>query len=384
MASNKGGGRIVALDLLRGLAVAGMIVVVSPGSWSQVYAPLAHAAWHGWTPADLVFPTFLFCVGMAVGLSVPRLTPGDRASAGFWLKVARRTALLILLGLLLNALPKFDFAHLRLPGILQRIGLCYALGVAICVLAAPRAGSRLKFSFVADGVAAFVLLAIYWALLAFVPVPGFGAGRLDSHGSLPAFIDRAVITIPHIWKHGTTQGVGVTYDPEGLLSTLPATANVLIGAIAAALLARGGASRFALALLSAVLIAAGLLLDGAMPINKSIWTPSFALLSSGLSMAALFVLDLLAGVKPALKLAAPLTIFGGNAILAFILSQLLGIFGSMPLLPGGRSAQGLTYELALRVISDPKAASLACALAVLAFILAILIPLHRRGIHLRL
>ncbi len=384
MASNNGGGRIVALDLLRGLAVAGMIVVVSPGSWSEVYAPLAHAAWHGWTPADLVFPTFLFCVGMAVGLSIPRLTPGDRASAPFWIKVARRTAMLILLGLLLNALPHFDLAHLRLPGILQRIGLCYALGVAICVLAAPRAGSRLRFSFTAVSVAAVALLAIYWALLVFVPVPGFGAGRLDSHGSLPAFIDRAVITVPHLWKYGTTEGVGVTYDPEGLLSTLPAAVNVLIGAIAAALLARGGISRLVLAGLAAALIAGGLLLDPVMPINKSIWTPSFALLSSGLSMAALFVLDVLAGLKPFLKLATPLTIFGGNAILAFMLSQLLGIFGSMALLPGGRSMQGLTYDLALRVIGDPKAASLACAFVVLGFILAILIPLHRRGIHLRL
>lgn len=376
--------RLPALDLLRGLAVAGMIVVVSPGSWSEVYPPLAHAAWHGWTPADLVFPTFLFCVGMAVGLSVPRLSPADRAAPAFWLKAARRPALLILLGLLLNALPSFDLAHLRLPGILQRIGLCYALAVAISVLAAPNNGQRLRFPLAAVCGAAAVLLAAYWALLTFVPVPGFGAGRLDSHGSLPAYVDRLVITVPHLWRLGVTEGVGVTYDPEGLLSTLPATVNVLVGAIAAVLLTRGGRGRVGLALLAAGLVASGLLLDEVMPINKALWTPSFALLSSGLSMAVLVALDLVVGLKAAQAPAGPLRVLGGNAILAFVLSQLLGIFGALPFLPGGRSAQGLAFEVALRLVPDPKAASLACALAVLALILAILVPLHRRGIHLRL
>ncbi|MFT4252648.1 MAG: heparan-alpha-glucosaminide N-acetyltransferase domain-containing protein [Caulobacter sp.] len=386
MASNQVGGRVVALDLLRGLAVAGMILVVSPGAWDQTYAPLRHADWHGWTPGDLVFPTFLFCVGMAVGLSVPRLTLAERAAPAFWLKAGRRIVLLILLGLLLNALPNFDLAHLRLPGVLQRIGLCYGLALAVCVLPAPLGeDGGLRVSIPAVAGAASALLALYWLLLAFVPVPGFGAGRLDSNGSLPAFVDRLVFTVPHLWRWGTTEGAGVTYDPEGLLSTLPATVNVLIGALSAAILTRGGArARIILVLLAAGLIGAGLLLDGVMPINKRIWTPSFALMSSGWSVAALVAVDLAVGARPVLGLAAPLRVFGGNAILAFVLSQLLGVFSGLPILPGGRTPQGAGYEIALRLIPDPKAASLACAVAVLALILAVLIPLHRRGIHLRL
>ena len=164
MANPSAGRRIVSLDLLRGLAVAGMILVDSPGSWSQVYAPLKHADWFGWTAADLVFPTFLFCAGMAIGLRVPRLTPAERAGPAFWLKAVRRTALLILLGLAINALPTFDLAHLRIPGILQRIGLCYALALAICVLSARRGeGGKLAFSLPAAAIAGVVLLAIYWA-----------------------------------------------------------------------------------------------------------------------------------------------------------------------------------------------------------------------------
>lgn len=367
--------RLVALDLLRGLAVAGMILVVSPGSWSMVYAPLKHADWHGWTPGDLVFPTFLTCVGMAIGLMVPRLTPADRTGPALWLKVARRTALLILLGLVLNALPTLDLATLRIPGILQRIALCYALATTICVWIAGRGeGGRLAFNLPAAGLASAALLAVYWALIALVPVPGFGVGRLDAEGSLPAYVDRVVFTVPHLWSQG------VTYDPEGLLSTLPASVNVLLGAIAARL-ATEGRKGWVLAL-GVGLIVAGLALDPVMPINKRIWTPSFALLSSGIATVVFVGLEMAVRAQRGGYL---LIVLGGNAILAFILSQLLGVFGGLPILPGTEATpQGFVYALMLKAIVDPYLASLACAVLVLGLITAILIPLHRRGIHLRL
>lgn len=370
-----GNQRLVALDLLRGLAVAGMILVVSPGSWSMAYAPLKHADWHGWTPGDLVFPTFLTCVGMAIGLMVPRLTPADRASPALWLKVARRTALLILLGLLLNALPTFDLATLRIPGILQRIALCYALATSICVWTAGRGeGGRLAFNPLAAAIAAAALLAIYWALIAFVPVPGFGAGRLDAEGSLPAYVDRVVFTVPHLWSQG------VNYDPEGLLSTLPAAVNVLLGAIAARLAAQG--RKGAVLGLGVLLIVAGLALDSVMPINKRIWTPSFALLSSGIATVVFVGLEMASKSRRGGWL---LIVLGGNAILAFILSQLLGVFGGLPIVPGAQpTPQGFVYAQVLKVVTEPYLASLACAVLVLGLITAILIPLHRRGIHLRL
>lgn len=390
------GGRVVALDVLRGLAVAGMILVTSPGSWEHAYAPLKHAAWRGWTPADLVFPTFLFCVGMAIGLSVPRLRAGEGASAALWLKIARRTALLILLGLVLNALPSFDLAHLRIPGILQRIGLCYALASAICILSAkaePGGAPRLNLGAVL--LAAVALLVGYWALLTFTPVPGFGADRWDSQGALPAFVDRAVFTIPHLWPYGTTEGVGVTYDPEGLLSTLPATVNVLLGAVAAAFLARAsdrreGQGRILAALLAlgVTLIVVGLALDPIVPVNKRIWTPSFALFSSGASLVALIVLHLVLKARAAQRAAWPLKVLGGNAILAFVVSQVLGACAGLTVqhrtgVPD-LTPQGFGFETAQRLTADPYLASFLCALAILTLITAVIAPLDRRGLHLRL
>lgn len=390
-ATSTGGQRIVSLDLLRGLAVAGMILVDSPGSWSKVYPPLEHAAWHGFTAADLVFPTFLFCAGMAVGLMVPRMTVEDRSSAAFWLKVAKRTGLLILLGLLINLLGgHFDLPNLRLPGILQRIGVCYALGTAICVLAARRGeGGKLAFNMAATFGAAVVLLATYWLLVAFVPVPGFGAGYLDSYKSLPAFLDRLVFTIPHLWRGATTEGLGVTYDPEGLLSTLPAVVNVLMGAVAARVMLRGLAEGqrglMPVLLLGVALVVIGLALNPVMPINKKIWTPSFAILTSGLSTVILVGFEMVARSRSRLGFDYVLKVLGGNAILAFILCQLLGVFSDLRIIPGANpSPQGFGNALALTVLPDPYQASLACAVLVLAFITAILIPLHRKGIHLRL
>ena len=388
------GGRIVALDVLRGLAVAGMILVTSPGSWERAYAPLRHAAWRGWTPADLVFPTFLFCVGMAIGLSVPRLRAGEGASAALWLKVARRTALLIALGLALNALPSFDLAHLRIPGVLQRIGLCYALASAICILPAKaQADGALRLNLGVVVLAAVALLVGYWALLTFTPVPGFGADRWDSQGALPAFVDRAVFTIPHLWPYGTTEGVGVTYDPEGLLSTLPATVNVLLGAVAAAFLAGAGDRRegrilAALLAVGAALIVVGLALDPIVPVNKRIWTPSFALFSSGVSLVALIVLHLVLKVRAARLATWPLKVLGGNAILAFVVSQVLGACAGLTVrhrtgVPD-LTPQGFGFETAQRLTADPYLASFLCALAILTLITAAIAPLDRRGIHLRL
>lgn len=394
MGSTKvGSGRVLALDVLRGLAVAGMILVTSPGSWDHSYAPLKHAAWNGWTPADLVFPTFLFCVGMAIGLSAPRLRAGEQASAALWIRIARRTGLLILLGLVLNALPTFDLPHLRIPGILQRIGLCYALASAICLLPSrPAADGSLRINIGAVALAVAVLLVGYWALLNFTPVPGFGVGRLDSNGSLPAFVDRAVFTIPHLWPYGLTEGVGVTYDPEGLLSTLPATVNVLVGAIAAAMLAKraekGREGLVPLLVLGVVLVVVGLALNPVIPVNKRIWTSSFALFSSGASLVALVVLQAVLKVRAVEIVAAPLKVLGGNAILAFVISQGLGACAGLVLAhrAGGTdlTSQGFGYETAQRLTADPYLASFLCALAILTLITAVIAPLHRRGIHLRL
>jgi predicted acyltransferase len=379
--------RLVALDALRGLAVAGMILANSPGSWTLRYSQLDHAPWNGFTATDMVFPTFLFSVGMAVALSFPRpLSDADKARS--WARVGRRALALIALGLLLNFLAGLSLSHLRIPGILQRIGLCYAIGTGLVLATARRREDGLAAvnqPVVAGAVAA--LLVGYWALLTFVPVPGYGAGHLDPAGNLTAFIDRTIWTIPHLWPYGTDAAGMVVYDPEGLLSTLPATINLLIGILAGCAWKRAPERRTALLIGGAgvVLIAAGLLTDPVFPINKRIWTSSFALLSSGIGAVLLSLLTLALESAAARTIAMPLRVLGGNAILAFVLSVLLGIFSTYGIFHGGTmTPQAWGLEMAQRIIPDPMLASLACAITILLLITAIIWPLHKRAIHWRL
>ena len=379
--------RLIALDVLRGLAVAGMILSNSPGSWSLRYAQLDHALWNGFTATDMVFPTFLFSVGMAVALSFPRpLSDADRMRS--WGHVIRRSLTLIALGLFLNFLADLSLWHLRIPGILQRIGLCYGIGTSLILLTAKRREdglAEINQPVVLSAIAA--LLIGYWALLTFVPVPGYGAGHLDPAGNLTAYIDRTIWTVPHLWAYGTDAAGAVVYDPEGLLSTLPATVNVLIGMLAGCAWKRAPVQRtaFLIAMAGVGLVIAGLAIDPLFPINKRIWTSSFALLSSGVSAVVVGLL------VPALENAAvrtaayPLRVLGGNAMLAFILSILLGIFSTYTIFRGGTmTPQAWGMDIAQRFIPVPMLASLACAIAILALITAAIWPLHRRAIHFRL
>jgi len=379
--------RLISLDALRGLAMAGMILANSPGSWTLRYEQLDHAPWNGFTATDMVFPTFLFSVGAAVALSFPRpFSHADKARA--WSKLIKRTLSLIALGLFLNFLAHLHLSTLRIPGILQRIGLCYAIGAGLVLLTARRRSDGLAAvnrGAVAGAIA--VLLVGYWALLRFVPVPGYGAGHLDQAGNLAAYVDRIVWTVPHLWPYGTDAAGAVVYDPEGLLSTLPATANLLFGILAGTAWKRMPGERTALLIggAGAVLIVAGLLLDPIFPINKRIWTSSFALFSSGVSAVLLCLLTFALESRIARMIATPLRVLGGNAMLAFVLSILLGIFGEYKILSGGaQTPQGWGLAMAEKVIAAPMLASLACAIAILALITALIWPLHKRAIHWRL
>jgi len=394
--------RLAALDVLRGMAVAGMIVVTSPGDWNRAYAPLKHADWHGWTLTDMVFPAFLFSVGVALGLSFPRPMSDPASRRQYWLRVGRRTAALILLGLFLEATYVWSISlgatspgqggldHIRIPGVLQRIALCYALAAILVAVTARRdEAGRADVNAGAIGAAITAALLLYWALLTFVPVPGYGAGQLGPAGNLAAYVDRAIFTVPHLWPLGAeTWGGPVVYDPEGLLSSLPATANVLFGVLAAFAFRRApGRAVLFIAGGGAALLAAGLLLDPLFPINKRIWTSSFALLSSGFS--ALVLAALMAALRSgrAARLVAPFRILGGNAILAFVLSTLLGRIYGFPFSAEGGTPLGPQQWMnarALAVLADPYLASLACALAMLALVTLMIWPLHRRAIHFRL
>ncbi|WP_052507925.1 acyltransferase family protein [Sphingomonas hengshuiensis] len=223
--------RLAGLDVFRGLAVAGMILVNTPGSGEHVWWPLDHAAWDGFTPTDLVFPAFLCAMGFALGLSFPR-----RIDASDWTRIVRRTLLLIAIGWAWQMLARPGLETFRVFGVLQRLGLCYGLAATLTILTARRAADgRSVPSAAAIGLATAALLLGYWAAMALVPVPGHGAGILTPGGNLAGYVDRITVGTAHMWRFGTDAAGNIAYDPEGLLSTMPALANVLLGLLAALL-----------------------------------------------------------------------------------------------------------------------------------------------------
>jgi predicted acyltransferase len=372
--------RLTGLDLFRGFAVAGMIIVNTPGSGLYVWWPLDHAPWNGFTPTDLVFPAFLFAVGVALALSFPRVIDGT-----MWRRVARRTASLIALGLAWQMLVRPGIATFRLMGVLPRIGLCYGMVATLVMLTARRgADGRARLNPWLIGGTAIVLLLGYAVLMLLVAVPGYGAGQLTPEGNLAGYIDRLILTPAHMWRFGTDAAGRVVYDPEGLFSTLPALANVLFGMLAAMAWQRmPGRALLWIALGGVALTVAGLLLDPVFPINKRLWSSSYALFSSGLS-ALLLALAMLASRRAALnRLFAPLYLLGMNAILGYMVSLLLGLAG-MRLYLGGTTLGAHAFAAMQVIAPDPYLASFLCSLAVLALVIGLIVPLHRRGIHLRL
>src|SRR5215216_4790629 len=179
----KTAGRMASLDIFRGLTIAGMILVNNPGSWEAIYSPLEHASWHGWTPTDLVFPFFLFIVGVSITLALGRRAESAGSKRDLYVKILRRTLIIFGLGLVLTAFPYDDAAGFRIPGVLQRIAVCYLFASVIFLNTRWRAQAAI----------AAALLLGYWAAMKLIPVPGFGAGNLEMAGNLAAYVDRAVL-----------------------------------------------------------------------------------------------------------------------------------------------------------------------------------------------
>jgi predicted acyltransferase len=300
-------GRLLSLDAFRGLTNAGMILVNNPGSWSHIYAPLRHAEWHGWTPTDLIFPFFLFIVGVAIPFSFgKRLGRGD-SRRGLLGHVIRRSVILFGLGLFMAAYPRFDLGSLRIMGVLQRIGLVY-LFAATAFLFVGRRGR----GWMVPG-----LLLGYWALLTLVPVPGFGAGDLSPEGNLGAYLDRMILG-DRLWRG--------TWDPEGLLSTLPAVATTLLGIFAGEWLRSEKSPKAkGIGLLAGGLvgIGLGLLWNMAFPINKALWTSSYVLFTAGAGLLLLGAFFWVMEVRGLQAWAKPFVIYGMNAIAVFVASGLV-------------------------------------------------------------
>jgi predicted acyltransferase len=390
-------GRLLSLDVFRGITIAAMILVNDPGSWSHIYTPLEHAEWNGWTPTDLIFPFFLFIVGVSMTLSFSsRVRRGVTRGSLAW-HVLRRSALIFVIGLFLNGFPDFDLHSIRIMGVLQRIAICYlAAGCLYLLVYRPRQSiaddnvliesgpSRKAAPHAAIASITVILLLGYWALLTFVPVPGYGAGHWNPNDNLGSYIDRTLMN-GHLWSESKT------WDPEGLLSTLPAIATALLGILAGEWLRSkrlGGRKAGGLLLAGVVLLVAGWAMHPYFPINKNLWTSTFVLFTGGFAMVVLAACYWVVDVRGWRKWLAPFLAFGTNAILAYVLAAIVSEISTdfEFTFAAGReqTLHGWLYQRFFTPHASPNNASLGFAVFFVACIFVCIWPLYRRRIFVRI
>jgi predicted acyltransferase len=362
-------GRLLSLDAFRGATIAAMILVNNPGDWGHVYWPLLHVPWHGWTPTDLIFPFFLVMVGMSLTFSRRTLA---RAAL-------MRSLKLVLLGLLMALYPYFPVLTVRWPGVLQRIGVCYLAAWAAKRWLRPRG----------QAVLAACLLVGYWALMTKATGPEGQPPNLEMATNLSAQVDRIVL-VPHVWS------VTKTWDPEGVLSTFPAIATTLLGLLFGEWV-RGGRGPFAttlgLLLGGLALTALGILWGEAappwllFPVNKSIWTSSFVLLTGGLAAAFFGLTYWVVDVAGWRRWAAPFVTYGKNAIAVFVGS---GLLAKTLLSIKWKDASGVAVSLWQRLYQalyaswlPPHEASLAWAVSMVILFYLVALWMDRRGLYLK-
>jgi predicted acyltransferase len=395
--------RLLALDVFRGLTIAGMLLVNDPGSWSHIYPPLRHAEWHGWTPTDLIFPFFLFIVGVTTHLSIAaRRARGDDDRA-IRRQILRRGALIFLFGLLLNWFPFFQWGaiqgnpapgfgdrilerleNLRIMGVLQRIGLAY---IAAAFL-------TLRTTLKQQVVILAVILFGYWFAMTLLPVPDtgvLGAMAINTKdGHLAAWLDRLVFDWRsrglgnHLWVGG------VTWDPEGLLSTVPAVGTAMLGVLAGRWIGqpRALAERLnGLFAVGALGMMAGLMWHWSFPINKGIWTSSYVLFTAGMACVTLATIMWIVDVHGWRRWTKFFVIYGLNPIVAFVGSGILArlLYSILKVDYDGRrvSVVEAIYRTFVSWGLEPVNASLAFALSFVMLWFGILWVLYRRQIFLK-
>ena len=370
--------RLVSLDAFRGLTMAGMVIVNNPGDWGHVYPPLLHAQWNGCTPTDLIFPFFLFIVGVSITLS--RGTMGDPWS------IVKRALVIFGLGMVLALYPRWDLSVVRIPGVLQRIAVCYLVAAFLFRWTTPTHGNddarrRAHGRTLALWSAALTLG--YWGVMTLVPVPGGAAGDLTPAGNLGAYIDRTIFG-NHLWVQSKT------WDPEGLLSTVPALATTLLGGVAGLWLgSRASGARKALWMVAAGVAAVGIGLAWSLvfPLNKALWTSSYVWFTGGAAAVFLALCYTLIDVKGWTAWSRPFVVLGLNAIALFVLSGLMTKFLGFHKVTGPDGAPisllRYTYVTWFVPLADPVNASLLFALANLAVLFVVLWLMDRKGIYLK-
>jgi predicted acyltransferase len=357
-AANK---RLLSLDFFRGFTVAAMILVNNPGDWGHIYWPLEHSKWNGCTPTDLVFPSFLFMVGVSIVYAMQSKKESVGGHAALLLSILRRTVILFALGVFLPLLSDFEFSHLRIPGVLQRIAIVYGITAVIFLKTNTKTQVYLAIAF----------LIIYYILMTMVPVPGFGPANLEPATNLGAWLDRAVFTEDHLWSSSKT------WDPEGLLGTMPAISTCLIGVLTGTWLKKGGLKSshnfFAIIGTGVSMLLVAFVWDVVFPINKSLWTSTFVLFTAGLAIIFLSLSYWFIDLKGHNKLITPFIAFGRNAITAYILGGYIPMFIALiPLTANGHKTNvwSYTYTSFFTPNFSPENASLLAAIVtvILAFI----------------
>jgi predicted acyltransferase len=371
--------RFYSLDVFRGATVCLMILVNNPGSWAHIYAPLEHAPWHGLTPTDLVFPFFLFAVGNAMAFVMPKLEQAGPAL--FWRKVLKRAALIFLIGLFLNWWPFVKasdysfkaFENVRILGVLQRIALSYFFA-AITIYYLK--GTKVFY-------AAMLILLSYWALC----LIGNPADPYSLQGWFGTNIDKAILGVTHMYK-----GEGIPFDPEGIMSTIPAIAQVILGYLVGNYIKEKGTTKDSLpTMLNGLFIAAiaflltGFCWDMVMPINKKIWTSSYVVYTTGLAIltiATMIYFIEIKGVK--IGLSRFFDVFGKNALFVFALSAFLPKGLTLIKLGDGITPWNWLYKkVYIHIPGAPENGSLVYALTVISFMWLICWWLDKRRIYIK-
>jgi predicted acyltransferase len=395
--------RLLSLDVFRGLTIAGMLLVNDPGSWEHIYPPLEHAPWNGWTPTDLIFPFFLFIAGITTYLSLnARRARGDDERA-IRAQVIRRGALIFLFGFLINGFPYFTWTdvpgitdptllqrmgdrllHWRVMGVLQRIGVAYL----IAGLLTQRTTVKQQVAIIGG------LLLGYWIVMTVLPVPGegtIGALLLDTPSrTMAAWTDRLVLDWSR-WGLGNHLWVsGVTWDPEGILSTIPAICTCMLGNIAGWWIAQRRPLPERLAGLFAagsIGMMVGLMWHWVFPINKSLWTSSYVIFTAGLACLSLATIMWVVDFNKSRWWTKPAVIYGVNPIIAFVGSAVMArcIYSIFKVTVGGQrmSLEAGMYQTLFASWLSPINASLAFAIAFVAFWYGLLYVLYRRNVILK-
>jgi predicted acyltransferase len=376
MKTTENSTRLASLDVFRGVTIAMMILVNDPGDWTVAYPQLKHAAWSGWTMTDMVFPFFLWIMGMAMTLSLGKRMHQGASTKALILHALKRAAIIFALGIVVNGFPfglgaPFSFATIRIPGVLQRIAICYFVASVLFLKTKPRT----------QFITALGLLVVYWAAVKLIPVPGYGPGVMDPVGCLCWYVDSHLLA-GHTWVWAPAPG----FDPEGIVSTLPSIATALFGVMTGRFLRSERSKEVKTAQMFVagwVMVLAGVVADIWLPINKNCWTSSFSVFMGGLALVCFATVYWLMDVQHKARWLEPFKAFGLNAITLYVVSELLAtLLGVITVAQADGRAQSLhdwIYAGVFVPYFSPANASLAFGLVYVALHFALGTMMWKKG-----